>query len=650
MQGVSDEFYAECRAYAYRLARRWFGAGEAEDIAQEVMVRLVRHLPNLDLSQPVQPWLATVTRNVGINARRDRHDIAVETPALEQSLGPAPDVPQLTAERADQLRFLRAALRRLSPPDAELIAAHEVDGRPLVDIARASGADANAIRQRLFRARHRLRMHYAALGGPRRIALPSPLAASWCWVRSRRQPRRAGMAAAAAAVVALAATMGGDGEQRLLPVPQPPTAIKPAEPQVQRSGAAPVAAVARPATSSGHAVPRPDLVWRHLTHGPASPPPRSGGAMVYDEARHEYLLFGGRSVGSEDLDDTWTSPDGQSWIRRTPAESPTARNGARMVYDATRQQVVLFGGGGDEAEHFEVVVADRRVSRGSVGMGRRTVDYGWFTWTWDGSNWTKHVTSDRPPDGPVAFDRARGVAIVVAAPDARPSDGLDEPQTETWQWDGTSWDQLTSPVIPTRRRDMALSYDVHRQRVVLYGGIQPSEANEWPPEPAHPVLDTWSWDGHTWTPEQPVHRPGARSKAATFATQRGPVLHGGLDASGVTGETWVWTDRDWRQLTGPEPPPACERASAYNPDRGEILLFSGYPARTCRTDLGRVDRRLGTDSYVGKVDGGFASEPSPDRGPRDPAGAVPVPLPPPHESEPGVSRVRAATRALAGGP
>ncbi len=61
-----DEFFAGCRAFVHRVAARMFSPDEADDLTQEVMLRLVRHLPDLDLDQPLEPWLATVTRTVGI--------------------------------------------------------------------------------------------------------------------------------------------------------------------------------------------------------------------------------------------------------------------------------------------------------------------------------------------------------------------------------------------------------------------------------------------------------------------------------------------------------------------------------------------------------------------------------------------------------
>ena len=79
---------------------------------------------------------------------------------------------------------------------------------------------------------------------------------------------------------------------------------------------------------------------------PASPPGRDFFPMAYDSAHGQVVLFGGfRSIsGDGDIgNDTWVW-DGATWTQALPQTIPTARDGARMVYDSVRGQVVLYGG------------------------------------------------------------------------------------------------------------------------------------------------------------------------------------------------------------------------------------------------------------------------------------------------------------------
>lgn len=99
-----------------------------------------------------------------------------------------------------------------------------------------------------------------------------------------------------------------------------------------------------------------------LISSPEQPPALHGHAMVYDEARHNFVLFGGNGPGGLSSA-TWLSMDGSGW-NRSAATGPSPRHGHRMVWDASRQVVVLFGG------------------QLQTGMSNET-------WTWDGIAWTK---------------------------------------------------------------------------------------------------------------------------------------------------------------------------------------------------------------------------------------------------------------------
>ena len=72
-----------------------------------------------------------------------------------------------------------------------------------------------------------------------------------------------------------------------------------------------------------------------------TPSGRNFHTMVYDAARNEVVLFGGIANNSGVLGDTWVW-DGFNWIQKSPPNSPSPRFGHAMAYDAVRQEVVLF--------------------------------------------------------------------------------------------------------------------------------------------------------------------------------------------------------------------------------------------------------------------------------------------------------------------
>jgi RNA polymerase sigma-70 factor (ECF subfamily) len=61
--------WAEVRSICLRLARRHAPGHDAEDIAQEAMIRAWRHRANLRDASRLVPWLSTIVRNEAARAR-----------------------------------------------------------------------------------------------------------------------------------------------------------------------------------------------------------------------------------------------------------------------------------------------------------------------------------------------------------------------------------------------------------------------------------------------------------------------------------------------------------------------------------------------------------------------------------------------------
>lgn len=79
LTGDSDAFNAIVDRYGsslYGYARRLTGSNaDAQDIAQETLVRLHEHLPKLDLSQPLKPWLFRVCTNLCRNHAKKKKSL-----------------------------------------------------------------------------------------------------------------------------------------------------------------------------------------------------------------------------------------------------------------------------------------------------------------------------------------------------------------------------------------------------------------------------------------------------------------------------------------------------------------------------------------------------------------------------------------------
>jgi hypothetical protein len=150
------------------------------------------------------------------------------------------------------------------------------------------------------------------------------------------------------------------------------------------------------------------LNWTQVfpAHVPAV---RSSPAMAYDATRQVTVLFGGlgtNSVTDIPLNDTWIW-NGSDWVQQAPASSPLPRSDAGMAYDASHQQMLLFGGG--------------------LPNGATLGD----TWTWDGTNWTQRPAALSPStrsDPAMAFDAVHLQPVLFGGSSFAGIFG------DTWEW------------------------------------------------------------------------------------------------------------------------------------------------------------------------------------------------------------------------
>ena len=151
------------RLVRYATAR--FGADEAEDLAHEAMVRLLLFLRRGDLgvSNKLWPWLRTVARNVAADRASGRaRRLAAEAEAVARGVDVHED-PAEAIEVAREMREVMAeAMDALRSNERQILSMY-LDGAPTTLIADLLGQSDNAVRQRLFRARRRLREVYRRL-------------------------------------------------------------------------------------------------------------------------------------------------------------------------------------------------------------------------------------------------------------------------------------------------------------------------------------------------------------------------------------------------------------------------------------------------------------------------------------------------------
>lgn len=156
-EAVVDRCQRNVYSYAMHLLR---DAGAAEDLTQEVFLRLWRHWSRIDVSR-VEAWLTRVTRNLCYDRWRLQRTASryVVEPA-EDAVDAARDRragPQELAEASDFRRSLEAALATLNEPSRSVLVLREVLGFKYTEIAEALELPLNTVRVYLHRGRKRLR-------------------------------------------------------------------------------------------------------------------------------------------------------------------------------------------------------------------------------------------------------------------------------------------------------------------------------------------------------------------------------------------------------------------------------------------------------------------------------------------------------------
>ena len=134
--------------------RRVSVATEAEDLAQEVMIRLLRQPPETQVRHP-EAYLFQIAANVlrdqyrrDAARMRDRHEVLVDDPSL---MGLAPSEEQLYCDREMLVRLL-SALEELTPKCRTVFLLQRYEGLSYSEIARRLGVSQSAIEKHMMSA------------------------------------------------------------------------------------------------------------------------------------------------------------------------------------------------------------------------------------------------------------------------------------------------------------------------------------------------------------------------------------------------------------------------------------------------------------------------------------------------------------------
>jgi hypothetical protein len=306
-----------------------------------------------------------------------------------------------------------------------------------------------------------------------------------------------------------------------------------------------------------------------------------GAAVALHPVSGRPVLCGGNNVHNANAPYFWEWT-GDSWRRHTgvlggwPVATDVGR-GRMMVGSSLWDGVRMLPG----VPVPSLIDGNERLVYDSV-RGRVVFYNTWYSTTgiayhrlleWDGVAWTQLVPVVWPASRSgfgMAFHAATGKTVLFGG-----SAGFN-PTNETWEWDGVAWTQRLPAQSPPEREQHVMAYDPQRQRVVLWGGVSPTPPNA-------NLLDTWEWDGATWTQVATVHRPPSlglqsnsreKTPALVYDPTRARVV---LFTGKVSGAVWEYDGVDWTEVTsGALPIGRANCALVDDPVRRNTVLFGGY--------------------------------------------------------------------------
>ena len=159
--GAFDVLVRRHRDVVYRVAARIVGRDDAEDVAQDAMLRAFHRLRQFRGDAPFRSWLLRITHNTALNAldqrRSEREAESIEELDLPAD-GPsdrarAPAARLEAGERRDRLATKIGSLR---PQHRSVLVLRDLEGLSYDEIAQVTDTPVGSVKGRIHRARREL--------------------------------------------------------------------------------------------------------------------------------------------------------------------------------------------------------------------------------------------------------------------------------------------------------------------------------------------------------------------------------------------------------------------------------------------------------------------------------------------------------------
>jgi RNA polymerase sigma-70 factor (ECF subfamily) len=149
-----NDFAPPLRAF---LARRVPAGVDADDLLQEVFLRVIRHLNTLRATDRPEAWLFQIARNALRDSLRARQRRDGRTDPLEIDLPDESDAAAVRASETELARCLTSMIGRLPEPYRSAIEFTSLRGLTQAGAARDAGISLSGMKSRVQRGREQLR-------------------------------------------------------------------------------------------------------------------------------------------------------------------------------------------------------------------------------------------------------------------------------------------------------------------------------------------------------------------------------------------------------------------------------------------------------------------------------------------------------------
>lgn len=299
---------------------------------------------------------------------------------------------------------------------------------------------------------------------------------------------------------------------------------------------------------------------------PSIPSARHGAKMVYDPVGKQVILFGGRGKGQivgDLLSDLWAYDlEKENWREIKTTSAPPSRLSPGFVYDPSHHQVVLFGG---------------YSNRGRLDD----------TWLLDLENyqWTEVNPALKPParsDMGMAYDESNHLVLLFGGYCLENQRDLCD---DTWVFDPkmNRWIEMDPLSSPPVMYGHSLNYDPLNEQFLVWGGHMSSfDQGRMSSAGYNDSIWLYTYSDNQWQEIDPGNQshPSARYwHQAIFGLEpSGLVVFGGDGGYRYLTDTWFFDPENdsWSRINSENTPPArIVGSSVYSPDYGQIILFGG---------------------------------------------------------------------------